>query len=175
MEYYPEPAWNSVQRTCPERFVSGLFLSEYKHTIAGAGLALAVVARQGESPFSSVAEPPELPDYRGSTGTPIKTGGTGDDGYEPVPPCREGRVTMPLPPWRRRAYANHNLPAKAQCVDASGMRRQGQSRAWFRTRVPQDPTMLFAGRGPDLAGSFSKAERAVGDRQLRPHVEPAPL
>jgi hypothetical protein len=38
-------------------------------------------------------------------GTPIKTGGTGNDGYEPVPPCREGGVTMPLPPWRGRAYA----------------------------------------------------------------------
>jgi hypothetical protein len=38
-------------------------------------------------------------------GTPIKTGGTGNVGYEPVPPCREGGVTMPLPPWRGRAYA----------------------------------------------------------------------
>lgn len=38
-----------------------------------------------------------------------------------------------------------------------------------------DPTALLAGRRPNLADSFPKAERAVGDHQLRPHIEPAPL
>jgi len=38
-----------------------------------------------------------------------------------------------------------------------------------------DPTALLARGRPDLAGSFPEAERAVSDRQFRPHIEPAPF
>ena len=37
-----------------------------------------------------------------------------------------------------------------------------------------DPTALLSGRRPNLADNLPKAERAVGDRQLRLHIEPAP-
>ena len=37
------------------------------------------------------------------------------------------------------------------------------------------PTALLAAGRPDFADSFPEAERAVGDRQLRPHIEPPPF
>jgi len=37
------------------------------------------------------------------------------------------------------------------------------------------PAALPAGSRPDFAGSLPEAERAIGNCQLRPRVEPAPF
>ena len=58
---------------------------------------------------------------------------------------------------------------------AFGLRLLALRQLGEHIRSSMDPAALLARGRPDLAGSFPEAERAVSDRQFRPHIEPAPF